>query len=250
MDNSPALPSNYTGPLASFPLERMGPSNASYRGWRERSHVPDNRMSCVEYTVSGTDSDPDFPYVDGVPTLREAIAIARQYPGIYHDGAATHVVRRATRRVEGDPTVKGTGHTHRWRVFPDGKLELLIAYRTNRRNGTAVGLSDWVTKIEHPATFRRDRDVFRGGKPVVYGKPLVTELTDLSAIARQLGYAKAIDAIRPLIVEAHQEAFPRRTWPGSSEPAAEKNASDIAPTPQAHHGLLARAAAWARNMVA
>ncbi len=244
MDTPPAHLSDYTGPLAAFPLERTGPANAYYRGWRERRIVANDRMSCAEYDVSGTNSDPDFPYVSGVPTLREAIAIARLYPGMYHDGAATHITRGATRRDEVEPDRKWTGLTHRWRVFPDGTIELLVAYRTKHPN-----LSNWLEQIEHPATVRRAGRPFRSGQPAFARKPLVTELTDLSAIARQLGYAQAIDAIRPLIAEAHKEAFPRGTWADCTEATAEDPVTEVAPAPRAPPGLLARAAVWARNLV-
>jgi hypothetical protein len=244
MDNSPAHLSDYTGPLAAFPLERESESNANYRGWHERRRVPDDRTSCVEYAVSGTTSDPDFPYVDGVPTLREAITIARLYPGIYHDGAATHIVRRTTRRVESDPNARSTGLTHRWRVFPDGQFELLVAYGTKRPN-----LSGWLEQIEHPATVRHASRAFRSDHPAFAFKPLATELTDLSAIARQLGYAQAVDAIRPLIAEAHMEAFPVKRWSGSAKPAAEDAVMEVSPAQQTRPGLLARAAVWARNLV-
>jgi hypothetical protein len=45
------------------------------------------------YAVRGLANSREFPTLTGLPTLRQAVAIARFYPGVYGDGAATHVVR-------------------------------------------------------------------------------------------------------------------------------------------------------------
>lgn len=133
IDARTEVPGNSSSPLAAFPLEPTTPENASYCGWRERRQIPDDRNFCVEYGIQGIPGDPDFLYVDGVPSLRKAIAIAKLYPNVYRDGAATHVLRRITRRDKEDPARKWTGLTHRWRVFQDGSLELMVVYGPYRK---------------------------------------------------------------------------------------------------------------------
>lgn len=56
--------------------------------FRERDGV------CVQYEVRGIQGSEAFPYVNDLPSLKEAVAIARRYPGVYRDGSATHVLRR------------------------------------------------------------------------------------------------------------------------------------------------------------
>ncbi len=81
---------DFSGPLAGFPLTRTGPSNAE---WRSSSAAP--LASCtnvarIRYSVIGSNSDAEFPYVDGIPSLRDAIDLARIYP------AFTTMERRPT----------------------------------------------------------------------------------------------------------------------------------------------------------
>jgi len=45
------------------------------------------------YAVRGIANSREFPTVTGLPTLRQAVSIARFHPEVYGDGAATHVVR-------------------------------------------------------------------------------------------------------------------------------------------------------------
>ena len=54
-------------------------------------------MMCVRYAVRGFSGSRVFPTVTGLPTLRQAVSIARTYPDVYRDGSAMHVVR--TREV-------------------------------------------------------------------------------------------------------------------------------------------------------
>lgn len=63
--------------------------------FRERDGV------CVQYEVRGIQGSEAFPYVNDLPSLKEAVAIARRYPGVYRDGSATHVLRRYSKRLPG-----------------------------------------------------------------------------------------------------------------------------------------------------
>lgn len=160
-------------------------------------------MFTVEYSVSGTAEDPTYPFVDGIPSLREAIAIARLYPGIYRDGSATHIHRRVTRRdATADTSGSFTGLTHRWRVFPDGFIEMLLSYNryANTATGTHIGVDQWLGQLQLPPNFRRERAFDNG-------KPLAAELSDLVYAASRFGYNKAANALRPLITELNREAF-------------------------------------------
>ena len=240
MDFSTTRLSDYTGPLAAFPLERTGPENAYYRGWWERRVVPDDRVFRVEYEISGTNYDPAFPYVSGVPSLKEAITIARLYPGIYPDGSATHVLRRVTRRdIEVDPSRKWTGQTHRWRVFPDWAIELLFAfarYGESQSNGLRrVGIDQWLGQLPPPPSFRRDRALDNG-------KPLAAELSDLVYVASRFGYTKAANALRPLVAELSREALHTAPPPNDPMSAIATPAARDDRAPQRRRGLMAIAA--------
>ncbi|MCM2485649.1 hypothetical protein ACVCIC_01115 [Burkholderia glumae] len=192
---------DFSGPLAGFPLTRTGPSNAE---WRRSSAAP--LASCtnvarIRYSVIGSNSDAEFPYVDGIPSLRDAIDLARIYPGIYHDGAATHILREVTRRAEGARFF--TGLTHRWRAFPDGQIELLLHYSRHRRDSTRVGLYGWQNCIGSPPPLR-------GATTFDSGKPLGAELSDLRGIAHRIGYMKAAEALRSLHAVTWRSEFQNR----------------------------------------
>jgi hypothetical protein len=92
------------------------------------------------YAVRGLAGSREFPTVTGLPNLRQAVAIARSYPDIYGDGSATHVVRdRAVPAPLG--AAPRSGSTERWRVYPDGRLELLLAYHWQRGGAEAEPVS-------------------------------------------------------------------------------------------------------------
>ncbi|WP_219096179.1 hypothetical protein [Pseudomonas sp. UMAB-40] len=89
----------------------------------------ETRKSWTKYEVRGISNSDDFPYRNDLSTLKQAVEIAKAYPGIYQDGAATHIVRYHSKRGEQGSGVHHTGGiTHRWRVFANGRLELLRAY--------------------------------------------------------------------------------------------------------------------------
>lgn len=93
-------------------------------------------MTRFRYAVRGLTDSRQYPTVTGLPTLRQAVALARFYPDIYGDGAATHVVR--SRTVAAPPgALPQSGSTQRWRIYPDGRLELLMAYDWQRGEAEA-----------------------------------------------------------------------------------------------------------------
>ena len=90
--------------------------------FRERDGV------CIEYEVRGFGTD-DVPYVNELATLREAIAIGRRYPGVYHDGAATRIYRRFSKRAPAGANYHHSSrYTHCFSVFADGRIEIVTRY--------------------------------------------------------------------------------------------------------------------------
>lgn len=84
--------------------------------FRERDGV------CVQYEVRGIQGSEAFPYVNDLPSLKEAVAIARRYPGVYRDGSATHVLRRYSKRLpEGSEFHHTSAITHRWASTRTGR---------------------------------------------------------------------------------------------------------------------------------
>jgi hypothetical protein len=232
---------DYSGTLANFPLDRVGSENARYRGSRGGRTILADRRSSAEYEISGSHTNAHFPYVSGVPSLREAISIGRLYPGIYGDGAATHIVRRFVCRGLEDHVV--TGLTHRWRVFPDGRIELLVIHAHVRPNkAAALGYRAWLKRLESPPAFTRDHVIGSG-------KPFATELSDLFDVAMKFGYSHAADALRPLIADANLWNFPLTVQRGTPEQAPRAEGTSSAKgASQRETRPLSRASRWVRSV--
>lgn len=140
----------------------------------------DRDGACVQYEVRGIDRSEDFPYRNDITSLKAAVAIARTYPGIYRDGAATHVLRRVSKRIlEGQQYQYQSGYTHRWRVFADGELQPITLYRR-----------EW-------ATSRLDVQQYaRSLAPLRYrASSLQTQLVDLATVAEAIGLQEAAKAL-------------------------------------------------------
>lgn len=152
--------------------------------FRERAGV------CIEYEVRGIPDSEQYPYRNHIPTLKEAVAIACTYPGVYGDGAATHVVRRYSKKhPEGHEFDHSSGLTHRWRVDAEGRIQLVMYYRR-----------DW-----HRAGQPARRMVLQGYKEALPIMPnrattLLGELLDLASVAEQIGLH---DASRALISHSY-----------------------------------------------
>lgn len=135
---------------------------------------------CIQYDVRGRQDSVEYPYVNDLPTLRAAVAIAKTYPDIYGDGSATHIVRRYSRLLEpGKSQRHMTGNTHRWRVDRDGRLQLLVSYSrtTERRRENPADFAKSLPKMKHPAT------------------SVHTQLVDLATFADAMGLNEAAKAI-------------------------------------------------------
>ena len=142
---------------------------------------------CVQYEVRGIDGSAEFPYRNDLTSLKAAVALARTYPGIYGDGAATHVLRRYSKRLrEGSQGYHCSGYTHRWRVSADGRLQLVTLFGR-----------DWPTTRLDPQTYARALAPMRYSASTLQG-----QLVDLVAIAQAIGLqeaAKAISDPRPWV---------------------------------------------------
>ncbi len=145
--------------------------------FRERDGV------CVTYDVSGQSDDGEFPYVNDLPTLKEAVAIAKTYPGIYEDGSATHITRRFAKLYPpGSKFHHHAGRTHRWRVSSEGKLMLDVAYSRPWKT-TRIGMSDYCQSLP---------------KPPMVAETLQGQLRDLAVIAGHIGM---LDAEKELLAQ-------------------------------------------------
>ena len=146
--------------------------------FRERDGV------CIEYEVRGIPGSEQFPYLDHISRLKEAVAIARSYPGIYGDGAATHVVRRYSKKYpEGHQFHHCSGLTHRWRVDAEGQIQLIVYYRSGWRRG-------------QPSR-RLDLQEYKATLPVMPNRAttLRGELLDLASIAERISLHNASQAL-------------------------------------------------------
>lgn len=80
------------------------------------------------YSISGFNDNNEFPYVNELASLSEAVEIAKAYPGKYKDGYATHINRTVSVRC-GEHAL--TGQTHEYGVSHDGQLTVLRTVRTD-----------------------------------------------------------------------------------------------------------------------
>lgn len=130
----------------------------------------------VTYDVAGAD-DLKYPWVHGIPTLKAAVAIAKDYPGVYGDGSASHITRRLDQLAPPGSNYHCTGGlTHKWRVCEDGAIQLTTAYRQNKQD-----IDKWQQSIP---------------KPPSHTDNLKTQLHDLRIIADHIGYKDAAAILR------------------------------------------------------
>lgn len=101
------------------------------------SWINDQPIKVVaSYSVAGSDQHPDFPYLNDLPSLREAIANAKRYRSINTLKGAGRVKRHITvYHPNSDTQTACSWQTHEWFVHVDGRLEL----------------SSWGKKVKSPA---------------------------------------------------------------------------------------------------
>jgi hypothetical protein len=136
--------------------------------------------ACVQYEVRGIAGSAAFPYINDLPSIKAAVAIARTYPGVYRDGSATHVLRRYSKLLpEGGEFHHSSAITHRWRVYADGTLIPDTLYSR-----------PWPTKRVDSRSYARSL------APMPYCAPdLRGQLYDLAAVAEALGLRDAATAL-------------------------------------------------------
>ncbi len=134
----------------------------------------------VRYEVRGS-KEPDFPWLDDIESLKQAVGIAKQYSTRNLDGSATDIVRR----VEVfNGTVWKLGYSHRWRVFPDGQIELLISYN-HPFPKKKVGLFQFRECMA--------RNGVNGGR---VKRPLAAEVQNVLMLCEHMGYDLASQLIK------------------------------------------------------
>jgi len=138
----------------------------------------------VTYDVRGIPGRGDCPYVNDIPSLKEAVAIGRSYPEVYGDGASTQIVRNYAKLFPvGSEFHHRSGATHRWRVMPDGAIQLMCAY-SRPWPTSRVGRNEFIGEMKrmpYPA----------------HGAH--TQLSDLASVARQLGLEEAHRELREFL---------------------------------------------------
>lgn len=151
--------------------------------FRERDGV------CVQYEVRGIQGSEAFPYVNDLPPLKEAVAIARRYPGVYRDGSATHVLRRYSKRLpEGSEFHHTSAITHRWRVYADGTI-----------------IPDTLYHRPWPTTRIDSHAYARALPPMPYRAPdLRGQLHELIAVADAIGLRQAANSLRQHLTGAEK----------------------------------------------
>jgi len=173
--------------------------------FRERDGV------CVTYQVRGIPGSEQFPYVDDIPSLKEAVTIARTYPGVYGDGAATHVLRSFAKKYpDGHKFHHWSGLTHRWRVDQAGQLQLIVAY----------------SRFEQPSLRRCPQEYAVGlALMPIRATTLQGELVDLALVAKSIGLHKAAAALT-------DHVYGRNSLPNFSVEAAPAAAcsADVVPS--------------------
>jgi hypothetical protein len=80
------------------------------------------KVSAV-YQVSGSNTDPRFPYVSGVPTLKDAVGIAKTYRGTNTPVGAGRIQRTLNAFLPGDAKRQLSWMTHEWFVHDTGRID-------------------------------------------------------------------------------------------------------------------------------
>ncbi len=158
----------------SAPGYQTPPAHLNTLQFRDRDGV------CILYEVRGIEGSTDFPYRNYIGSLKEAVAIGRTYPGIYGDGAATHIYRvRLERYPEGHEYHHSSRYTHHWRVGSDGHLQPITFYSRS-----------WSTKRLAPGDYASSLPAMSYRSNTLEG-----QLVDLANVARAIGLKLAADAV-------------------------------------------------------
>ncbi len=153
----------------------------------------------VTYEVRGYTENKQYPYVNDLPTLRAAIAIAANYP-IQGNGSKTDIVRRYAKLLPPESEYHHKEYpTHRWRVEANGNLLLVVAYSRDWPT-TRIGMDDYKQSIP---------------KPRAVSTCLEGQLWDLAMIAEKIGMKQAHD-------ELLAQIYPSRRHHSINEPIASK----------------------------
>lgn len=130
----------------------------------------------VSYAVDGVDKLKG-QWIHKIPTLKAAVAIAREFSDEYRDGSSANITRRLDKLA---PSVSSYHHTsgltHQWRVFKDGAIQLTTVHRSNKHD-----INKWLQSIP---------------KPPSHTENLKTQLHDLRIIADHIGYRDAAAILR------------------------------------------------------
>ena len=88
---------------------------------------------CAVYSVSGDNTDPKFPYVLELPTLKDAVRLAKTYRGTNTPVAAGRIQRCVYAFLPGDSKGSLSWMTHEWFVHDTGRIELSADWSRNAR---------------------------------------------------------------------------------------------------------------------
>lgn len=142
--------------------------------FRERDGV------CIQYHVSGLNDSDEQPYVNGLTSLKEAVAIARGYKDTCGTGYATTIKRSYAKRCpEGSGYHHSEGLTHCWEVTREWRLRLQQAYNRWGQPPSKIGWAEYVRSLPLPPRNLRSTT-------------LDQQLFDLEMIAHRLGMREAV----------------------------------------------------------
>jgi hypothetical protein len=130
----------------------------------------------VSYAVDGIDKQ-KAQWIHQIPTLKAAVAIAKEFSDEYQDGSSANITRRLDELAPPGSNYHHTGGlTHQWRIFKDGAIQLTTVHRSNKHD-----INKWLQSIP---------------KPPSHTDNLKTQLYDLRIIADHIGYKDAAAILR------------------------------------------------------
>jgi hypothetical protein len=138
------------------------------------------------YSVVGINNSNEYPYVNELCSLREAINIAKKYPILEPNGACTRIKRHFRFKCL-DSGGFISGISHEWYVFNDGVFFLSRDYKGNKS-----GIDSWLEKLPSPP---KEFESYRS---------LRSELWDIERIAHALGYQSSVNYLFRLRHEEYQ----------------------------------------------
>ncbi len=109
-----------------------------------------------EYSISGMGGNKDYPYVNDIKTISEAVDIAKHYPDIYKDGYATHISRTMTVTGYGQSV---TGMTHEYGITTNGDIEVLDI-RIETDDALVESLKEYLEELSRPIT-REEKSCYK-----------------------------------------------------------------------------------------